>query len=105
VKLSLSSSEKIIVVTICETQAKTEHRVPIKRKKPLENPAALNSVKAKSRLLDFAFFIFDVFAYNRVVLHFDHFLGHCTGVFLGHVEVAGVRSGIQADLDCGWLRH
>ena len=44
-------------------------------------------------------------ANNRVIFPDDHFLGHGACVLLGHVEVAGARRGIQADLDGGRLRH
>jgi hypothetical protein len=56
-------------------------------------------------LLDLAFFVLNVLAYNWVVFVHDHFLGHCAGVLFGHVEVASARCRVQADLDCGWLRH
>jgi hypothetical protein len=42
---------------------------------------------------------------NRIVLLDDHLFGHRTGVLLGHVEVAGARSRVQADLDGGGLCH
>lgn len=61
--------------------------------------------KQNARLLDLTFFVIHVLAHDRVVLFHNHFFGHCTSVFLGHVKVAGIRSGIQADLDSGWLRH
>ena len=44
-------------------------------------------------------------AHNWVVLTDDHFLGHCTRVFLCDIEVACTRGRVQADLDRGWLRH
>lgn len=57
------------------------------------------------QLLDLAFFVFHVLAYNWVILTHDHFLSHGTGVFLRYVEVASSRSGVQADFDGGRLRH
>ena len=62
-------------------------------------------IKRSSELLDFAFFVFDVLANNWVVLTHNHFFGHGTCVFLGHVEVASARGRVQADFDRGWLRH
>jgi hypothetical protein len=76
-----------------------------KNKKAAEKSAAFSKSKRKSILLDFAFFVFDVFAYNWVILTNDHFFCHCTCVFLCHIKVTSARGRVQADFDCGWLRH
>ena len=59
----------------------------------------------KKVLLDFAFFILDVLARNRVILPHNHFLCHCTRVFFRYIEMSCSRARIQADFDCSWLRH
>ena len=59
----------------------------------------------KQILLDLAFFVFNVLADNRVVFTDNHFFGHGAGIFLGHIEMARARGRVQADLDCGRLRH
>src|SRR6056297_1184572 len=56
-------------------------------------------------LLDLAFLVLHMLARDGVKLADAHLLRHRPGVFLGHVEVAGPRGGIQADLDCGGFRH
>jgi len=61
--------------------------------------------RSGDQLLDLAFLIFDVLAYNGIVLFDDHLFGHCTGVLFGDVEMPGPRGGVQADLDGGRLRH
>ena len=58
-----------------------------------------------NQLLDFAFLVFNVLAHNWVILVDCHFLSHRTCVFLSDVKVASPRGGVQADFDCGWLRH
>src|SRR5579872_4627089 len=63
------------------------------------------TVERPSELLDLGFAEFDMLAHDRVVLLHDHLLGHGAGILLGHVEVAGVRRRIQADLDGSWLGH
>ena len=57
------------------------------------------------RLFDFTLFIFDMLAHNRIILPDHHFFGHGARVFLGHVKVASVRGRVQADFNCGRLRH
>src|ERR1700722_16346496 len=59
----------------------------------------------KCALLNLGFAEFDVLAHDRVVLLDHHLLGHGAGVLLGHVEVAGVRRGVEANLDGSWLGH
>ena len=56
-------------------------------------------------LLNFAFFIFNMLANDRIILPDNHFFRHGACIFLGHVKVARIRARIQADLNCGWLRH
>ena len=65
----------------------------------------LLKIEGGFRLLNFAFLVFNMLARNRVIFSGDHFFGHCACVFLGHIKVTSARAGIQADLDCGWLRH
>jgi hypothetical protein len=76
--------------------------VQLKKGRAIARPHKISVV---ARLLNFAFFIFNMLAYNRIILPDNHFLCHGTCIFLGHVKVARVRTRIQADLDCGWLRH
>jgi len=59
----------------------------------------------KGRLLNLAFFIFYVLARYGIVLSHHHFFGHCARVLFGHIKMSGSRARIQADFDCGWLRH
>ena len=56
-------------------------------------------------LFDLTFFVFDMLAHDWVVFARCHFLGHCACVFLGHIEVARARRGVQADFNRGRLRH
>jgi hypothetical protein len=56
-------------------------------------------------LLDFAFLELDVLLHDRVVLIYDHILGHRPGVLLGDVEEAGVGGRVQADLDGSRFGH
>jgi hypothetical protein len=46
-----------------------------------------------------------VFTHDGVILPLDHFFGHGAGVLLGHIEETCASSAVQADFDCGWLRH
>lgn len=62
-------------------------------------------IKTAVCLFDFAFFIFNVLTNNRIIFTNNHFLSHCPRIFFSHVEVASSRTGIQAYLNCGWLRH
>src|SRR5690606_22613100 len=65
----------------------------------------LENRQAIKRLLDLAFLEFDVLLHDRVVLTNDHLLGHGAGVLLGDVEEAGVRRGVEADLDGSRFGH
>ena len=67
--------------------------------------ARLLHVTQKVILLDLAFFVLDMLAHHRVVLFDDHLFGHRACVLFGHVEVASTRGRVQADLNCGRLRH
>src|SRR4051812_7011111 len=60
---------------------------------------------SRQSLLDLAFFEVDVLAHDGVVLLQRQLFGHGAGVLLGHVEEAGIRRGVEADLDGGWLGH
>jgi len=65
----------------------------------------LITFEVQIRLLDLAFFVFDVLAHNRVILLHDHLFGHGPCVFLRHVKMPSPRGGVQADFDGGRLRH
>jgi len=85
----------------------------LKRQKPAKSYSCSKLVfneigrnqSAAGALLDLAFFVFDMLARYRVVFANDHLLGHGTRVFLGHVEMACSRRGVQTNLDRGWLGH
>lgn len=62
-------------------------------------------LRSGDQLLDLAFLVLDVLAHNGIVLFDDHFFGHRTCILFRDVEVPGPRSGVQADFDCGRLRH
>jgi hypothetical protein len=76
-----------------------------RKKKPRNSVHGFLQIEWGFRLLNFAFFVFNMFARNRIIFPGDHFFGHCACVLFGHIEVASARAGIQADLNCGWLRH
>ncbi len=76
-----------------------------RQEKSRPNQSGLFKLRRGQILLDLAFFVLDVLAYNWVVLTADHFLGHGTSVLLSNVEVASARCRVQADFDRGWLRH
>jgi len=62
-------------------------------------------VEVAKTLLDLAFFVIHVLAHDGIIFTHDHFLGHGARVFLGHIEMARSRRGVQTNLDCGWLGH
>jgi hypothetical protein len=77
----------------------------MRKKKPRSSVHGFLQIEGGFGLLNFAFFVFNMFARNRIIFPGDHFFGHCACVLFGHIEVASARAGIQADLNCGWLRH
>ena len=44
-------------------------------------------------------------SHNRVIFAHGHFFGHRPSVFLGDIKVSRSRCRVQADFDCGRLRH
>src|SRR5581483_10592195 len=80
-------------------------RDALNRKRPAAGRAFFRQNKPLGRLLDLSFAELDVLAGDRIVLLQHELVGLGPGVLLGHVEVAGVRRGVQADLDGGGLRH
>jgi hypothetical protein len=77
----------------------------VRKKKPRNSVHGFLQIEGGFRLLNFAFFVFNMFARNRIIFPGDHFFGHCACVLFGHIKVASARAGIQADLNRGWLRH
>jgi hypothetical protein len=74
-------------------------------KKPRSRARLFQNLVREQILLDLAFFVFDVLTHNRIVLTNNHFLGHCTCVFLCDVKVACPRGRVQTDFNRGRLRH
>ena len=81
------------------------HRADRQRKRATHFCVTLFNLSGGNQLLDFAFLVLNVLAHNWVVLVDCHLLSHRTCVFLRDVKMASTRSGVQADFDCGWLRH
>jgi hypothetical protein len=46
----------------------------------------LLKIEGGFRLLNFAFFVFNMLARNRVIFPSNHFLSHGACVFLGHIK-------------------
>ena len=76
---------------------------PIAKKPPTRDGFCIQ--EAQIRLLDLAFFIFNVLARDGIIFPNDHFLGHCARILFGHIEVACVCGRVQTNFDCGRLRH
>ena len=60
---------------------------------------------AAADLLDLAFLELNVLAQDGIVLFDRELLSHRPGIFLGHVEKAGVARAVEPDLGRGRLRH
>jgi hypothetical protein len=88
---------------------------------PIKPGPALHSQQAKTKkapdnrrffdfyrkpiLLDLGFLEFNMLAHNRIILGEAELLGLGARILLGHIEIAGVSSGLQLDLDNIALGH